>query len=356
MTTWPLRVLAAVALGGLASCDVGSSASSPPSAAAANSGASSSSYAWVAVRGGSSAAPEEYPARILRTGESEAVVVAPLPARIASVLKKPGDRVEKGDPVVIVVMPELDAAGATVAAAEASLAVLEARKERLTSLAKEGLVREAELSDLELELARHRADRLRGRAVLQSAEGPGGRVMLRSPLAGVLYEVAATLGELRRPDDGPLARIRAKAGQRVEATLARAPSTDATYRLAAGGEDISLSLINHIAAPSGLGHLAWFEAGADVELPAANEGSLRVGAEGDGRTLRAVPTTAVGEAAGKHFVVVRAKAELPAKRLEVELARVVGADALIRGELEEGQLVATAPGRAAAELEGAVTP
>jgi hypothetical protein len=356
MTSRTLPIALSLMLEVIASCKSEPATDVPSPSASAEPGAPSSSFAWVAVRPGTSVAPEEYLARILRTGESEAVVVAPLPARIASVVKKPGDRVEKGDPIALVVMPELDAAGAMVAAAEASIAVLEARKQRLAGLAKEGLVREAEVSDLELELARHRADRLRGSAVLQSAGAPGGTVVLRSPLAGVLVEVGATLGELRRPEDGPLARIRGKAGQRVEATLPRVPTDGATYRLSAAGADIKLTLVNHASAPSGLGYLAWFEAGDGVELPAANEGRLRVGAATDTTALRLVPATAVGQEGEKHFVVVRVKGDDPSRRIDVELVRVSGAEALVRGALDEGQLVATAPDRAAAQLEGERSP
>lgn len=337
-------------------CDGSKQGGGPASSTSAEAAAPSSSFAWVAVRAGTAAAPEEYPARMLRTGDSEAVVVAPLSARITSIVKKPGDAVAKGDPVALVIMPELDAAGAAVASADASIALLEARRSKLVSLAKEGLVREAEIGDLDLELARHKAERLKGAAVVQAAGASGGTVTLRSPLAGVVVEVAATLGELRRPEDGPIARVRARTGQRVEATLHRSPSPGAIYRFRAASADVPVTLVNHVAAPSGLGYLAWFEPAPDGELPSANEGRLLVGTAVDAGEARLVPATAVGMDHGKAFVIVRATNEEAPRRLAVEVLRVAGAEALVRGELAEGQLVATAPERAAASLEGATSP
>jgi len=335
MTHGLRRARTALAIVWLAACNGDSGSIAPAAKPSAESAAPSSSFAWVAVRPSAAALPEEYPARILRAGESEAVVVAQLPARVAQLVKKPGDLVEKGTPVALVVMPEFDAAGATVAGADASIAVLEARRLRLASLAKEGLVREAEVGDVDLELTRHRAERIRASAVIQSAGAPGGMVILRSPLAGVLVEVAALLGELRRPEDGPIARVREKSGHRVEATLPNLPANDAAYRLHAAGTDHELTLINPVAATNGLGYLTWFEAKPGTELPAASEGRLHVGTLADPGTLHLVPASAVGQVAGKAFVVSRVKADAPPTRVEVELVRVAGSEALVRGPLAE---------------------
>ena len=322
------------------------------SASVGRESAPSSDFSWVSVRPGSAAAPEEHPAKLLRTSASEAVVVAPLTARVMSLLVKPGDAVDKGAPIAVVVMPELDSASASVAAADASLAVLQKRRERLGKLEGEGLVRDADVAALDLEIARHQAERLRGRAIVQAAGGAqGGSVTLRTPLGGVVMEIGATLGELRRPEDGPLARVRNRTGQRIEATLPQKPALDGRYSFHGADGDFEVRLVNQVTAPSGLGYLAWFEAAPNVELPSANEGRLRIAAP-IGADLFAVPASAVGQDGPRRFVVVCTPKGEGSKVVEVELVRLANAEALVRGPLEEAQRVATAPERAAEAQRG----
>ena len=316
----------------------------------------SSPFAWVAPRAASEGAPEEYPARLLATSLSEAVVVPPLPARIVGLAVRPGDTVAQGDAVARVVMPEVDAALAGAAGAESSLVILRRRRAQLGPLAGDGLVRAADVAALDLEIARHGADRMRARAVLAGAGFTrGGTIVLRSPIAGVVTAVPATLGELRRPEDGPLARVRARSGQRIEATFPARPTEGSTYGYRTAAGLIPVALVNHVPAPSGLGYLAWFEAAVGTAMPAAAEGRLLVRTPAS-PGVWLLPATAVGDRGAGRFVVVRPRAAARAAIVPVELVRITNTDAIVRAALPDGALVALDPARGGAIVDGGTRP
>jgi membrane fusion protein, heavy metal efflux system len=317
-----------------------------PFTAPAATGAPSSAFAWVALRPASDARAEEYPAKLLRTNDSEAVVVPPLPARIVTLAVKPGDTVEKGAPIAQVLMPEVDVALAMLQGAES---VLGKRRAQLATVEAEGLVRAGDVSSLELELAKQTAEKLRARAVLTGAGvTQGGTITLKSPIAGVVIEVPATQGELRRPEDGPLARIRSRTGQRIEAQLPSRPVADATYLYRTPEGLAPLTLVNQAPATNGLGYLAWFEPPPGTPLPTAAEGRVLVRASGSADAW-VVPVDAVGTRGSERFLVVRAKDETASTVVTVQVARVGGGEAVVRGPLlVEGMRVAADPSAAAA--------
>jgi pyruvate/2-oxoglutarate dehydrogenase complex dihydrolipoamide acyltransferase (E2) component len=312
--------------------------------------APSAPFKWVRTRGAEGAVPEEYPARVLATAGATAVVVPPLAARLLALLVKPGDTVVKGAPIARVIMPDADAAVASTRAAQASLAVLSKRRAQMGLLESDGLVRAADVAALDLEIARATGDRLRADAVLRGAGlGSGGVVTLRSAVAGIVTEVAAIEGELRRPEDGPIARIRSQTGLRVEGAFADALPARATYAfLASDGSSTPMTVVDAAPKAKGLGYSVWFE--AQAPLPAVTEGRVAVRLDGtDG--LRVVPASAVGASEGSRFVVARAGAESTPARVRVEVVRITSGDALVRGEIPEAALVATDPHGALAQLE-----
>ena len=327
---------------------------SAPAPSTPASGPPSAAFAWVAPRAASEAAPEEYPARLLRTSGSEAVIVPPLPARLVSLVVRPGDAVAANAAVAQVVKPDVDAAFAAVAGAERSLAILQRRRTQIAGLVADGLVRASELATLDLEIARHESERLRARAVIAGAGvARGGLVTLRTPIAGVVTEVPATLGEFRRPEDGPLARVRSRSGQRIEATLPNRPAAGVTYAFRAAAGVLPLTLLNEVPAPAGIGYLAWFEAPPGVEMPTAAEGRVQVRTSASAGAW-VVPATAVGVRGPGHFVVTRSRADAGPTVVAVELVRIANADAVVRVALPEGALVATDPARAEALVDGGV--
>ncbi len=317
----------------------------------------SSSFKWVAVRPATEAPPEEYPARLLSSAGTVAVTVAPLPARILSLAVKPGDDVQKGGAIANVVMPEADAAIATLRAAETSLGVLTKRRAQLGELESEGLVKASDLAALDLDIARLKGEKVRAEAVLQGAGlKAGGTVTLRSPVAGVVTEVAAIQGELRRPEDGPIARIRSRTGQRVEATFPERPATDATFSFRIGAEPVvPVKLVNVVPQSPGVGFIAWFDSEGDVALGAGTEGRIAVTAPASSDAAL-VPSSAVGSRGEQRFVVARARADAKPAEVSVHVLRVTSSDSIVRGALSPGSLVATDPYRAGDEIGGAKQP
>lgn len=317
----------------------------------------SSSFKWVALRPAADAPPEEYPARLLSSAGTVAVTVAPLPARIVSLSVRPGDDVQKGGAIANVVMPEADAAIATLRAAETSLGVLTKRRAQLGQLESEGLVKASDLAALDLDIARLKGEKVRAEAVLQGAGlKAGGTVTLRSPVAGVVTEVAAIQGELRRPEDGPIARIRSRTGQRVEATFTERPPSDATFSFRVGTEPaVSVKLVNVVPQSPGVGFTAWFDTEGDVSLGAGTEGRVAVTAP-PSSDAQLVPSTAVGSRGAQRFVVARARPDAKPAEVAVQVLRVTSSDSIVRGALGEGALVATDPYRAGDELGGEKRP
>lgn len=317
----------------------------------------SSAFKWVAVRPPADAPPEEYPARLLNSAGTVAVSVAPLPARILSLAVKPGDDVAKDGPIARVVMPDADAAVATLRAAETSLVVLTKRRAQLGELESEGLVKASEIAALDLDIARLKGEKVRAEAVLQGAGlKASGTVTLRSPVAGVVTEVAAVQGELRRPEDGPIARIRSRSGQRVEANFPERPPADATFAFRVGTEPfVPVKLVNIVPQSPGVGFVAWFDTQGEVSFGAGTEGRISVSAEASSGS-HLVPSSAVGARGPQRFVIARTRGDGKPVEVAVQVHRVIGSDSIVRGDLKEGALVASDPYRAGSELGGEKQP
>ncbi len=312
---------------------------------------SSSPFAWLPLRPASDAPPDEVPGRLIQVSGTEAVVVPPMPAHLLRLLVKPGDRVAENAAVAEVVMPQVDSAVASLTTARNALRILQQRRDRMSKLAKDGLVRAADVSSLDLDIARHNAERLQAQAILSGARlTKGGTVTLRTPIAGVVTEARATVGELRRPEDGPIARIRSPKGQRVEANFAARLPPNATFAFQSSVGAVPLTLVNEITAPQGFGMRAWFEAPADVEISVAAEGRVQVLPPSESDAWY-VPAMSVGAQEGKTFVVVQNRGDAGTPRLVwVEVLRTMRSDAVIRAPLEANALVAADPSLAASRI------
>ncbi len=355
--TGPLRRLALTGLALLvAACG---RTEVPGAAAATRAPAPSSAFKWIAVRRTNEASVEEVPARVLSTAGSNAVTVPPLPARILTLLAKPGDTIAKDGAIARVIMPEVDAAVATVRATETSLAVLSKRRSQLGSLEGEGLVRASDLTALDLDIARLFGEKVRAESILKGAGlTSGGIITLRSAVAGVVTEVAATQGELRRPEDGPIARIRSHGGQRIEATFSTLPMRDGQYTFRAANEPpVGVKLVNVVPKAAGVGYVAWFEPHERVAIPLVSEGRIAIHPIAD-PSARVVPSSAVGLLGTSRFVVIRAGAATTSTStvVAVEIVRIVSSDAVVRGDLPEGALVASDPYRAQVGAGGGARP
>ena len=231
----------------------------------------------------------EAPARALPTPDSTAVVSAPLPARVVSIRVKPGDHVQKNAPLVDVSIPELIRAAGTLSAASLRLTAYENRRQRVAPLSQDGLVRAADLTELEAQIATARADRESARATLRAAGvsdeqaapllSGNGTLALRSPIDGVVVSVQTKLGEMRDPSSGALVELASAAPTLIEARFQTPPDPDAELLWVESGR--SLALVMQEMSPSATledgTRVVWLRAKSPAQSPVAHAlGRVRV--------------------------------------------------------------------------------
>ncbi len=136
----------------------------------------------------------------LRVNEDAyAEVGSPLPARVARVLKAPGDTVKEGEPLVELDSAEVGRARAALHTAEARLELAKKTVERKRALASDQIVagKEAQAAEAELSMA-EAEQRAAAQAVsaLSAARGSGARFTLSAPLSGTVIDRSALRGRL----------------------------------------------------------------------------------------------------------------------------------------------------------------
>jgi len=352
-------VFIAVPLGILCACQPSSSAPqggvvAPPPPAAVRA-ASSATTRWVLVRPAEDAALLSLPARSLLPPQGSAAINAPYVGRVVRCHVQPGSKVVAGSVVVDFQMPELAAGAAAYAAAGVRLAAYAERKEQLQALRREGLARLDETSEVDMRHAEAKAEQLRARAILRSAGvspddaarigEAGGLIALRSPIAGVVVEVNAPLGESREPNGAPLVRVIGGGGAaRVEARIGQSLPEGAQFSfVTAEGKVIPVSLA--ALAPAGDTHdgtrLAWFDGDtAGNVVPAGVPGVLRVQLAAAANTVL-IPARAVARRPGPNgHPFVRKQSGISATEIEVSVLASSGSEALVRGALALGDAVA----------------
>lgn len=321
----------------------------PPKAAApapAALGKPSSGTRWVKVRAAMDLGLLQAPARVLPAPQGAAAVSVPLQARVVKVRVRHGQQVAEGEPLVDVLMPEAVQAAGALSAAGIKVAAWEKRQAQLVTLKAEGLARATELAEVEAQLASARADAQAARATLRAAglgdkqsEGllkGDGTVSLRAPIAGVVTEVDARMGEVRDPTAKPLVELAGVSEGLVEARmLTEIVSGVPAEFIAPDGALTPLELISlspRVETRDGA-RLAWFK---------AKSGTLVTGTAGRVRLdpldgWREVPAQAVLEGGQGAVVFVRkgeAAVETPVKLIERS-----GAEAIVEG-VEVGAEVA----------------
>lgn len=326
----------------------------PPPAALggrdAGPAASSAPSPWVRARAPVGLSLLEVPAEVLASPESTGAVVAPFPARVTRIFVRAGQRVAAGEPVAAVVMPQLVDAAGHFAAARTRTDAYKARRAQLEKLKSEGLAKTAEIAEVETHIAEALADQQAAMATLRSGGldpraaaaliTRGGVSVLRSPVAGIVVEVDAAIGETREGASRPLARVVGEGEARVQArTGHRLPSEARFEFVAPGGTRTAVKLISQspvVDSRDGT-RLSWFEPPRGARLPQGTTGRLQILLDA-GQGVVAVPAAAVALDAGKSYVTVREGSG--ARRVEVEVLATSGADALVRGPLRVEQEVA----------------
>ncbi|WP_169788839.1 efflux RND transporter periplasmic adaptor subunit [Vulgatibacter incomptus] len=338
------RILAAVSIVAFAGC----ASKADPTEVLERPAISSARSPWVQARSPEGLSLLEAPATVVGAAESEAALAVPFAARIDTVRVRIGDKVAKGAPLLDVVMPEVVGAAGRLAAARVRIDVHGQRKARLEALKEHGLVRLADLAEVEAALGEAKAERLVARAILAGAgigENEAGRLLsgsgtvpLRSPVAGVVVAIDAPLGSVREAGGVPLVRVAGEAGGRVVARMSGPIPDGAALSFVAGsGEPVPLTPIStspRIDPRDGTREL-FLE--PDRPLPSGTAGVLRISTPPELGAV-AIPSLSLLFEGGEAFVF-RQSGE-GAERVIVRVLSSSGIDALVSGELKSGDSVA----------------
>ncbi len=311
-------------------------------AAEAPAAAPSPTLTWTAVRTGDDAATLEVPARVLAGPGANTVVTPPLRATVLRIRTRAGDTVDAGAPVVDVVMPELLDAAGRLEGARVRLQAWTERHAQLTQLRTEGLAKSLDVSEAAARVAESKADLQAARAILLSAgvrEGDAaallsgtGALSLKAPVAGVVTQVSASVGESREPSAGPLLSLSSAGPTRVEARFTHAV-VDGTYDFVGHDGATALKLVSR--APSADARdgtfLAWFEPAKELAAGSLGRVVLRGGAVD---AVFRVPARAISRVEGAAFV------ETKKGQVRVEVVRC-DTDCVVRGALAVGDEVST---------------
>jgi hypothetical protein len=255
--------------------------------------------------------------------------------------------------VVEVVMPALLEAAGEASGAEARIEAWTRRKAQLQKLAVEGLARASEMVEVDTQLADARAALDRAKATLQAAGTSlrearrlledDGVVVLRAPIAGVVTELEARVGETRT-DGSALARLAGSGVLRLEARLMHAPPVGATFTFVGVDGTRSAARLQSWsprADPRDGSFPAWFALDRLRGAVAGTPGLLHV-EPARSTELVSVPSTALRmEQGGARVVVQQGDEGVP---VDVEVVATSGAEAVVRpvspGGVVEGTFVA----------------
>jgi cobalt-zinc-cadmium efflux system membrane fusion protein len=142
-------------------------------------------------------------------------VSTPVSGRVVELKVQPGDRVRRGQPLLVIASPDAESAFADWIAARADAALAERNLERQRRLLADQAVSQKEVLQAEGDATKARAGRARALARLEvlgiSPDDPNARpshYLLRAPLDGVIVERPATPGMEVRADGGtPLVTV-----------------------------------------------------------------------------------------------------------------------------------------------------
>lgn len=315
---------------------------------------------WVEVRpAAADVALFEAPAWIVQGPNGHADVSTTVRVRVVKVSIRPGDKVQAGDVVAEVEAPDLVQAAATRHSAAARIAAHQRHVTGLRGMQREGLVRTADVFQIEMQLAdlhaiRAEADARLRAAGVTDAEVPTllatGHWLLRAPIAGVVRDVTAVPGAVIEPPNR-LASLDAPQNGRAEVHLHHAlpPGARLTLVLTDGtGLPLAPTPVATTVDTSDGSTIAWFDTQPATSLAAGTRGVVRVAGLPD--DVLQVPARALLYRDGKARVIVQRGGE--GQPVDVVVIASAGAIALVRG-LHPGDRIASEGDRAlpAAEVE-----
>jgi cobalt-zinc-cadmium efflux system membrane fusion protein len=249
------------------------------------------------------------PGRVEFAPGAEAVVDAPLPGAVLQVHVGPGTPVRAGAALVTLRSPEGAGARAEVDAAAAADQAAQAALRRDRSLFERGYIAKARLEISEAEARRTEAQARAARARLAAwgSPGPDGRVVVRSPVSGVVTRLTTSPGQVLHEEDQEVAAV-ADAG-RVELVFDAPPAAASMLRVGGSidgrtGDGQAVSGVVTAIAPVNERGVATVRARSTGVLPPAGavlSAKLTVGGGGGALT---VPSEAVQTVEGRPSVFV----------------------------------------------------
>jgi membrane fusion protein, heavy metal efflux system len=330
-------------------------AAAPPGEAAelspANASQASAVGRWVEVRAPRDSSLLELPAVVRAAPEASGEVSSTFLARVERVHVQVGSTVHAGDPIVEVTAPDVIQAAAAHVAASRRIAVHRERADALEALRDERLVDTSRVFEQHAALAELEAERDRALATLRAAgvdprDAPRvarrGMLALRAPTAGVVAELDAVPGEMRAPGGPPFARIRGTAAIRVEVRTSGPWPEEVSATLHLPGERpvrlVPVPVASTMDAATGT-RVHWLSPEDGPSLADGLRGTVRLAADAN---VWEVPAHAVGQTSdGAHVTRKRGSETKP---VAVEVITSAGASALVRGDLQGGDQVASTPG------------
>lgn len=301
--------------------------------------AASTASAWVEATVPRDVSLLQAAARVVLTGDRQAVLRPLYRAQISQFHVQAGDRVRVGQALVDVVMPEVVAAAATYMGASRRSGAQAARRDKLTALRGEGLVAESAVFDVASRAAETDQQVALAAATLRAAgqEPANARALVRrpavtltSPIDGVVRELSGRLGEIVEGQGPPVALIVGEGTPRIEARFLHAPPPGATMRFVAvdgsvwplRGEPVARAV-----EPDDGAIVMWFEVDDDERRAFAG---LRGTVEcfSDDPTIVQVPAGALGRDE-QGLTIHRQEAE-GYVTVPVDLIMMSGASALVR--------------------------
>jgi len=183
-------------------------------------------------------------------------IALPAPGRIASVLVKLGDTVQKGQTVLTLESPDVDAvesaylqSGAALAQANANLAKAQSDFDRARDLLDHNAVAKKEVINAENSLAQAKAAVEQAQATREQysrrlemlgieAGKFGQKVEVRSPLTGKVLELNVAGGEYRNDTNAPLVTI-----ANLNTVWVSADVPESSIRLVEVGERVDITLV-----------------------------------------------------------------------------------------------------------------
>ena len=327
-------------VGLLFSCGV----ESPPETDASEpAGPRSSPTAWGVVTLPIDLALVETPARVVGEPGSRTVIAPVFEGQVLVVHVQPGDRVEKGASIADLSTPEVTRAAATLRTTKEQLVMQRRRLQELERLRDQGLVGTREVFAVQERVATLETDRANAAATLSAAGIPrmaridGGVLRLHATSSGTVTEVDAAPGQIRGPNEGPLAVVVSEGAARIEANVSGTfPPVSSIAFATRDGREIPLRpepLATVIDPVDGMTRVWLVPLEEGVTLTHGLRGVLRMRPEVDAEAeqpLLQVPANALRlEPDGRAVVLVRDK-EHTTREVVVRVEAQSGSSALVR--------------------------